>query len=1315
LIGDRFLNPCPVRCSRLLALLLAILVCTLPAWASSWTEIHTIQAFDSSKTSPYMGDDVTTTGIVIAVLSDGFYIEDSGSTLDGYSESWDSDTCTSEGIYVYTGTGNVPSTVVLKAHVLVYGLVEASNSSSYGGTQIAIADPSTDISVLSTGNSYPNSVNASVVTQAIDDGGCKAFSADSFGQWLPFEGMLINVPSSSTLLVTQGTGGTATPASQTATSNGQFWGVITTTTRPFRATGIDVLDPAYANAPSTVTTWSGNPQLLLIDSKSVGGTALNAAAGTEYAGSSNLVGIVDYHISSQGYTALLLTSAAVTALSEESAGNTPTAAHKRLSSDQITFATLDLNSLVYTETNRMTKLANAVVNYMHSPDVIAVQGADANSLSDLRGYIATAGGPTYSLSTVSSADSNGLYNAFLVNPGNFDGPPTVSLALCGNTVTLPVSGTTEALFDRCPLVLTAKIPRKGISDFTLYAVNANLMDRAALSATATTEDTQYRREQQAGLLATQLLEPLETAGDHVMVMGGFNSFEFSDGYVDTMGIVDGQEASDVTSSTVWTYDTTYNSSTLVNSTTSATNLSLSETNPATSRYTYVESGSAEQPDHILYTGELSSLFTIDYARIGADFPVIDTYDTSTVARASSHDAVIAYFTVPYNTMTTVAGSPNPSIYDQPVTFTATVCVVATSTSTTCASGADTPDGTVTFTDTTTGTTMGTATLNSSGVATLSYSALTVGTHTVTAAYSGSETNLGYQTSSGTTSQTVNQDSTTTTLATSPNPSYYGEPVTLTATVAYVTYGVTPTGTVTFTDTTTGNTLGTGTLSSGVATLTVSTLSIGAHLLQASYGGDTTNATSTSNTVSQAVNTNTTTITVTSSENPSYYGDGVTFTATLVGSYGTPTGTISFIDTSNGNASLGSATLSAGAATYTASAASSAISSLSMGTHVIEAVYTGDGTNAAVNGTVSQVVNTNASTLVLSSNNNPSYYGDSVTFTVVATADSGTPTGTLIIYNGTTALGSASINSGTATFSIGTLPVGTDAISAVYGGDGTHAAATSNIVSQVVQQTYTPVSTLACSPNPAEYGTTVTCTDTVASTAGTPTGTVTFYDGTTVLATASLSSGVATYTSSSLAVGSHAITADYARNGQYLASVSNTVTEIIVSTFSLSASPASFSIYTGEKATSTITVTPGSGFTLDVALVCSGAPANTTCTLTPSTVTGGSGTSTLTIQTTAPSQEASAVNTSRTRAWPLVAGLLLLFAPKRWRRWRGWTAAMLLVAALALSALAGCGGSGTLTGGTAAGSYPITVTGTAVDGTLTITETTTVTVNVQSMF
>ena len=1285
----------------LLGLMAFVLLCPARAHAvscsstsSTTANIHTIQDYATDAyVSPYQGCEVTTTGVVIAVLSDGFYIENP-------SSGFDQDTCTAEGIYVYTPTG-VPSNAVLQNSLTVTGMVQSSNNSDRAGSEIYIATPTVGSNVVTaaTGQALPSAISSSVITQAITDGGCSSYPAGSFGQWLPFQGMRVNVPSSSTLLVTQGTGGTITPATQTATTNGQFWAVMTTAKRPFRAAGIDVLDPAEASAPSSVTIWDGNPQLLLVDSTTLGGTALDASAGTTYTGSSELVGIVDYHVSAQGYTGLLLTAASVAALSSQS-GATPVAASARPSSDQLLFATLELNGLIDAETNRIAKLANAVVNYMRSPDLLAVQNATPTALNLLLTAITGAGGPGYTLTTESTADTNGMVNAFFVNANKFDGTPTAAQALATATFTNS-SGSAQTLFGRSPLVLTANIPRKGIDDFPIYLVNASLLDRSTLAALATSSDARTQREQQAEQLATQLLEPMENLSEHVVLMGGLNSFEFSDGYVDTTGILDGNEAA---SGTVWLYDATTNSSTLINSTTAATNLTAAATNPATSRYTYVESGSAEQLDHILYTSEMSSLFSIDYARIGADFPVSTTYNTATVARATTHDGLVAYFTVPYPTTTTVTSAPNPSYYDQTVTFTAKVVVTGDTTG-----AAGTPDGTVTFSDSVSGATMGTATLNSSGVATLTYSALSVGTHTITATYGGSETGLGYQASSGITSQTVNQDIASVVVATSLTPSVLGQPVTFTAT-ATAPYN-TPTGTVTFYDGATS--LGTGTLTNGVATLTTSALTIGTHSITAVYGGDTNNTTATSPVLKQVVQTNTTTATVASSENPSYYGDAVTLTATLVGSYGTPTGTITFVDATT-STTLGTATLTAGSATYTASASSAAVSTLSVGAHTIQAIYAGDGTNAAVTGSLTQTVNTNTTTLSVVSSSPSIYVGKSVTFTVTAVGASGVPSGSIsILVDGVATLaGTLTVGASSSTVSIATsaLTVGTHSITAHYGGDGTHATADSPAIQQIVLPTYATTSTLVCTPLVAEIGTTIGCTDSIAAATGQPAGTITYYDGATVLGTAAVTNGSASFTVSGLAVGAHILTASFAENDPYLSSTSNAQTVIIVSNFTLSITPASTTLYTGEAATYIITVTPGTGFTLDVALACSGVPANSTCTISPTTVTGGSGTATMTLQTTAPAQVA---RLERGGGGALLAGLLVLLVPRRWRKRGAWLALLLL--AVTLGAVTACGGSGTLTDGTPAGTSTLTVTGTATISTLTISETASTTLNVKSMF
>jgi hypothetical protein len=101
------------------------------------------------------------------------------------------------------------------------------------------------------------------------------------------------------------------------------------------------------------------------------------------------------------------------------------------------------------------------------------------------------------------------------------------------------------------------------------------------------------------------------------------------------------------------------------------------------------------------------------------------------------------------------------------------------------------------------------------------------------------------------SQTVKQARATTTLASSANPSTFGQSVTFTATVAPASPGAgTPTGTVTFYDG--SNAIGTGALTGGVASFTISTLSVGTHSIKAVYGGDANFKTSTSDSLKQKV-------------------------------------------------------------------------------------------------------------------------------------------------------------------------------------------------------------------------------------------------------------------------------------------------------------------------------------------------------------------------------------------------------------------------------------------------------------------------------
>jgi hypothetical protein len=182
------------------------------------------------------------------------------------------------------------------------------------------------------------------------------------------------------------------------------------------------------------------------------------------------------------------------------------------------------------------------------------------------------------------------------------------------------------------------------------------------------------------------------------------------------------------------------------------------------------------------------------------------------------------------TTTTVSSSTNPSTYGQQVTFTATVSPSAAT-------------GTVQFFDGSTS--LGTSSVSGGGTASLSTSILSAASHSITAAYSGDSIYSGN--TSPALTQTVNKATTSTAVTSSLNPSTYAQSVTFTATVSPSA----ATGTVQFFDGSTS--LGTAPLSGGKASLSTSSLSVGSHSITASYGGDSNDAPSTSNTLTQTVN------------------------------------------------------------------------------------------------------------------------------------------------------------------------------------------------------------------------------------------------------------------------------------------------------------------------------------------------------------------------------------------------------------------------------------------------------------------------------
>ena len=505
----------------------------------------------------------------------------------------------------------------------------------------------------------------------------------------------------------------------------------------------------------------------------------------------------------------------------------------------------------------------------------------------------------------------------------------------------------------------------------------------------------------------------------------------------------------------------------------------------------------------------------------------------------------------------VQGDNGTSVFGQSVTFTATI-----------SDSGGTPTGTVTFEDN--GVAIGNpVNVGAGGVATLTTTQLPVGTNAITATYSG-DTRFASSIAAEL-DETVDEDSTLTTVSSTANPSAIGQNVTFTAKVKPDSPGGgTPSGQVTFFDGT--NTLATLPLAGGVATYSSSTLIQGVHPISVVYDGDDNFLGSTSTTLNQNVNRSISTTTIASSANPSAFGQSVSFTAQVAataGVSGTPSGTVTFFD---GITSLATMPLDNGVATYSTT-------SLSRGTHVITAQYGGDPDFAASNSAiVDQVVNQANTMTAVTASPAASVPGQSVTFTALVTPTapgSGVPSGVVTFYDGSTQIGSMDLKSGSASISISSLTVGSHSITADYAGDGDDfVGSISNPATELVGGTMVA---LLASNNPIAFGQSVTFTATVtgaAALSGVPTGSVTFMDGSQSLGTFTLDgSGVASLTTASFSGGTHAITAVYAGAGNFAPSTSSE-TDLIVNqaTTTTKVSASVNQTIFGEAVTFTATVT-----------------------------------------------------------------------------------------------------------------------------------------------
>jgi hypothetical protein len=284
----------------------------------------------------------------------------------------------------------------------------------------------------------------------------------------------------------------------------------------------------------------------------------------------------------------------------------------------------------------------------------------------------------------------------------------------------------------------------------------------------------------------------------------------------------------------------------------------------------------------------------------------------------------------------------------------------------------------------------------------------------------------------------------------------------------------------------------------------------------------------------------TTTSLVSSLDPANIKQVVTYTAMVASQFGgTLSGTVTFED---GSGAVATVTLANNQAAY-----STSYTGKQIGLHPITATYWGafrvnEGSQSAA---LAEYVRSALSKTVVTTSGSPSFVGQPVTITATVTSHHGPiPEGELVTFHeGTTALGSVALVSGTAAYTTSALSAKTHMIKATYAGDATFEPST-GWVTQVVDN-YPTTTALGSSSNPPTYGQTVTFTATVTPTAAYPlTGKVWFKDGTTGIGTVTLSGGVATLIKSKLAVGTHPITAQYLGNSANARSTSAVLNQVV---------------------------------------------------------------------------------------------------------------------------------------------------------------------------
>lgn len=589
--------------------------------------VHDIQG--SGTTSPFVGQVVTTSGIVTGLRSNGFFLQ----TPDAGA---DADPNTSEGVFVFTSSAP-PAAAVIGNAVTVTGTVQEFIPTADLGSppETELVTPS--VSLNSTGNPLPVPITLTSVDLNIND----------INNLEKFEGMRVHVNSLTVVAPTQGT---INEPNATVVSNGVFYGVITGTPRPFREIGLQVPDPVPTPVPSpnNIPRFDANPERLRVDSDAQPGTtALDVATGVVM---TNLTGPLDYAF--RTYTILPDAATPPSVTSNPLPKPVPKQTFNEFTvgsfNMQRFFDTVDdpgTSDPVLTPAafaKRLMKASLVIRNYTRSPDVIGV--TEMENLTTLQA-VAT----QINNDSVAAGQPNPMYQAYLFEGNDVGGidvgflvkssrVSVVDVTQFGLTTTYinPNNGMPELLNDRPPVVIRVTVPQPCTGVPMAFTVIINhLRSLSSVSDPVDGNRVRTKRRAQAEYLAN-LIQARQVANpnERIITVGDYNVFQFNDGLGDSIGTIRGVPTPPD--------QVVLASPDLVNPDLT----DLIDFLPANDQYSYSFDGNAQALDHELVNVNALAVFNrLAYARIDADFPTKYFEDGTRPERLSDHDPAVAYFNI----------------------------------------------------------------------------------------------------------------------------------------------------------------------------------------------------------------------------------------------------------------------------------------------------------------------------------------------------------------------------------------------------------------------------------------------------------------------------------------------------------------------------------------------------------------------------------------------------------------------------------------------------------------------------------------------